>query len=146
MQEKVFEANYKLKIVSDKKGSTMLHLYTFLSFSIVILIATYVFTIYLWELGWMSSITLTITAIGLGLIPFAVAPLNKYMRTLSVAKENKKKIDDVLNIYSISYKIDTKLTKDTHDSIDIKADLEISKHGNTETFKLKKINVGTTND
>jgi membrane-bound ClpP family serine protease len=77
MQEKLFEANYKLKMIADKKSSTFFHLYTFLSLSAVVLIGTYIFTIYLWELGWMSSITLSISAIGLGLIPFAVAPLNK---------------------------------------------------------------------
>jgi hypothetical protein len=146
MQEKIFEANYKLKIVVDKKASTMLHLYTFLSISAIVLIGTYIFTIYLWELGWMSSISLIISALGFGLIPFAVAPLNKYKRTLNIAKENKKKIDDVLNVYNINYQIEVKLFKDTHDSIDIEAILNLVKHGKTETFKLKKINAGTTND
>jgi hypothetical protein len=146
MQQKIFELNYKLKMAQDRKPATMLHLYTFLGFSAAVLIATYVLTIRLWEMGWMSSITITIGAIGLGLIPVAVAPLNKYKRTLKLAFENKKELDLVLNVYNIKYEIETRLIKDVHDSIDIEADLILIKNGQKESFQLKKINVGTTND
>jgi hypothetical protein len=156
MQEKLFETNYRLEIVKDKKASTMLHLFTFIGFSITVLIGDSFFINYLWNITYNSgayissyyivAVPIIITAIGLGLIPFAVAPLNNYKRTLNIAKENKKKIDDVLNVYEINYNIDVKLFKDTHDSIDIEAILNLVRHGKTETVKLKKINVGTTND
>jgi len=146
MQEKIFETDYKLEMARDRKGATMLHLYTFLGFSAAVLIGTYILTIHLWELGWMSSITITLGAIGLGLIPVAVAPLNKYKRILNLALDNKSNIDQVLNTYGISYEINSKLIKDVHDSIDIEAELTIIENGKKDFFQFKKINAGTTND
>jgi hypothetical protein len=146
MRQKIIELDSNLKLIENMKPATMLHLYTFLGFSVTALISTYFLTIWLWEKGWMSTISITVGAIGLGLIPLAVAPLNKYKRRISIAKENKDKLNTVLKLYNIEYEIITNLIKGPHDSIDIETDLTLIMNNKKENFHSKKINVSTTLD
>ena len=146
MQQKIVELDSNLRIIENMKTATMLHFYTFLVISAIVLISTYFITIWLWEKGWMSTITITIGAIGLGLIPLAVAPLNKYKRRIKIAKEDKVNLDTVLKIYNIEYEIITKLLGGPNDSIDIETDLTIITNNKKETHHFKKINASTTLD
>lgn len=146
MQQKIVELDSNLKLIENMKPATMLHLYTYLGFSVTVLISNYFLTIWLWGKGWMSTISITVGAIGLGLIPLAVTPLNKYKRRINIAKENKDKLDSVLKLYNIEYEIITNLIKGPHDSIDIESNLTLIINNKKDNFHFKKINASTTLD
>ena len=146
MIKKIVDVNSNLKLVQNMKSATFLHLYTFLSFSIIVLLTSYFLTTWLWEKGWMSTLTITIAAIGLGLIPLAVAPLNKYKRRINIAKNDINKVNSLLSIYNIDYSIEIALLKGPHDSVDIETELSIIINNKKETHHFKKNNAGTTID
>ena len=125
LEQKIKDVNKAIKLVEITKGKTTLHVITYLSFSIMILIADYIITNYIWKLGWMSSVTLTIGAVGLGMIPMAIAPLNKYNRTIKLAREDKIKLDELLSVYNMSYDIEVIAKEGPHDIVDVETNLKI---------------------
>ena len=114
LEKKIEEINTKLKLVENTKPDARLHAATFLSFSIIILLADYFLSSYLWDKGWITTILIIIGAAGLGLIPFAIAPINKLKTELKLAKDDKIKLDNVLLIYGYSYDIDILIQKNIH--------------------------------
>ena len=60
-----------------------------------------------------------IVLIGIGLIVFAVAPVNLYLRNLKVAKTNKEKLDKILDEYNLTYTLDLSLHKKWPNDIEV---------------------------
>ena len=125
LEKRIVELNTEVALVENTKSKTMLHVYTYLSFSVIVLAGDYFFTIDLWEKGWMSTITLVIGGVGLSLIPFAIMPLNKYRKGIRIAIERKNNLDEVLKLYNYSYDFDIKLAKGPHDILDIDTQVKI---------------------
>ncbi|PCI97271.1 MAG: hypothetical protein COB15_08085 [Flavobacteriales bacterium] len=135
LEQKIVELDSNLKLIENRKSGIYLHLYTFLGIALIVLIADYLFTIALWETGWMTTITLIIGATGLGLIPYAVTPLNKFKNQLKIANKSVLELDFILELYNIQYEIETKLLKDSHDIINIENTLVIIKNNKRENIK-----------
>lgn len=127
LEKKIEEVNKKIKLIENKKGDTTTHLITYLIISGLVLSATYFLTIYLWQKGWMSSITITVGVGGLGLIPYAIAPLNKYKTTLKLAKESKNELDKTLEIYGLNYDIEISIKNGPHDIVDVDTKLKLNR-------------------
>lgn len=82
---------------------------------------------YAFDNGVISTVPLIIIAIGLGILVFAAGPLNKYRNELAIAKNNKEKLDEVLNLYKIDYEIDLEYGEEIHGTREVRADLKIKK-------------------
>jgi len=70
---------------------------------------------------------LIIIAIGSGILVFAVGPLNKFRNKLTIAKSNREKLDEVLNLYKIDYDIDLEYGEKIHGTREVQADLKIKR-------------------
>ena len=130
LEKEIAKVNTKLKLVENTKKEAMLHLYIYLTFSVITLAGAYFFTTFMWDLGWISSISYTIGAIGLGLIPYAISPLNKYKTEIKLASIAIFKLDEVLKLYNYSYDFDIKLAKGPHDILDVETEVKIHTKNN----------------
>ena len=93
--------------------------------SIAVVCAGFYLGKYAWEGGVISTVPMIIIGIGLGILVFAIGPLNKYRNELSITKQNKEKLDEVLDLYNINYEIDLKFGKEIHGSKNIQTNFRI---------------------
>jgi hypothetical protein len=158
LNEKIVEIDSNLKLIENEKSITYLHLYTFLSFAAIVLIADCFFINYLWGISslnnsyyisnyYMVAVPIIIASVGLGLIPYAVAPLNKFKSQRKITNNAKSELDTILNLYNIQYEIQTKLFKGSHGIIDIDNTLVMITNNNKgNSIEFSKANAKLTID
>jgi hypothetical protein len=147
MEQKIIELNSNFKLIENKKSGIYLHLYTFLTISLIILITDFFLTLFLWETGWVTSLSITVGVIGLGMIPYAINPLKKFKYQLKTSQNSILELNSILNIYNIQYEIKTTILKGPHDIIDIDSTLTMLKNKRKDyTKKLNQSNAKITID
>ena len=60
LEKKIVELDSNLKLIEDRKAGIYLHLYTFMGIALIVLIADYFLTTFLWETGWVTTLSLTV--------------------------------------------------------------------------------------
>ncbi|MEM6687179.1 MAG: hypothetical protein AAF617_15465 [Bacteroidota bacterium] len=104
-KEEIARINIEYKHIQDQKVNVIGHLILYAIIGIAIILADIYFTKYLYETGWISTMTLIGFGIGLSMIGYAFAPFIQFTNDKSVAKSQKKRVDDLLALYDYDYKI-----------------------------------------
>ncbi|MET2984192.1 hypothetical protein [Aureibaculum conchae] len=138
LEDSILEKNVELRLVERTKVDTIGHLVIFLLIGLcVVFFGSYLLDIFgiklLTHRGGVRAEALMpmvfIVLIGIGLIVFAVAPVNLYRRNLKVAKTNKEKLDKILDEYNLTYTLDLSLHKKWPNDIEVEHKLNVnSKH------------------
>lgn len=134
LEEKILENNIELKLVELTKVDTIGHFIIFLSIGIACLF----FGIFLVDTYWLKfmedpyihgryslAVMIVILTIGVGIIIFATAPVNLYLRKYKIAKLKKKKLDDILKVYNLTYNINLSIQKKWPNTFEVTKDLKI---------------------
>ncbi len=126
-EQRVKKINIELENVNRTKTDTYGHvaIYTIISFAVIF--GGYYIGKYAFDSGVISTVPLIIIAIGSGILVFAVGPLNKFRNKLTIAKSNREKLDEVLNLYKIDYDIDLEYGEKIHGTREVQADLKIKR-------------------
>jgi len=134
LEENILEKNVELRLVQKTKVDTIGHLVIFMSIGLcVVFFGSYLLDIFgiklLTHRSGISAEALMpmvfIVLIGIGLIIFAVAPLNLYRRNLKIAKSKKEKLDTVLDEYNLTYKLDLLFHKKWPNDIEVEHKLNV---------------------
>lgn len=126
-EQRVKKVNIELENVNKMKTDTYGHVVIFTLISIAVVFGGYYIGKYAFESGVISTVPLVIMAIGLGILVFAIGPLNKYRNELAIVKSNKEKLDEVLKLYKIDYDIDLAYGEKIHGTREVRADLRIKR-------------------
>ena len=120
MENKIVELNVEQKLVEKTKGDTFGHLVIFTLIGVAVLyIGVFLVNTY-WLLllgepganGAMGLIPMVfLVFIGIGILIFAIAPLNLYRQNLKIAKSKKGSLDALLKEYNLTYTIDLIINK-----------------------------------
>ncbi len=76
-------------------------------------------------LGYISIVPIVIFAIGFVLLSMAVGAYNRYLKEVAKTTLKKKRIDDVLVLYNITYTIDIAFGKKYHGTQEVAVDLKL---------------------
>lgn len=96
-----------------------------MSIGLGIIILSMIITKFIFDKGFISTITLIL--FGVALVPMGkgIGTLNHYFTRLKIAKEKKEKLDKTLALYNKSYNINIEHLKDSLGNIDHKVQLQI---------------------
>ncbi|UAB75562.1 hypothetical protein [Mesoflavibacter sp. SCSIO 43206] len=96
-----------------------------MSIGIGIIILSMIITKFIFDKGFISTITLIL--FGVALVPMGkgIGTLNHYFTRVKIAKEKKEKLDKTLAFYNKSYNINIEHLKDSLGNIDHKVKLQI---------------------
>lgn len=97
--------NQEYKKIQNQKVDVYGHLVMFSIIGVVIIVADIFFSQYLYNIGWISTISIIGIGIGISMIVYAFAPFYKYREANSVAKDKKKELDNFLALYDYDYEI-----------------------------------------
>lgn len=126
-EERIKKVNIEYQNVQRTKTDTFGHVIIFSIISLSVIIGGYYFGSYAWQHGVISTVPLVIIGVGLVVLVFAFGPMNKFRNDLAIAKSNKDKLEEVLNLYNIDYKIDLKYGEKIHGTIQVQADLKLKR-------------------
>ncbi|MFK7811621.1 MAG: hypothetical protein AB8B59_03950 [Maribacter sp.] len=124
-EKKIKKVNIELENIKRTKTDTIGHVVIFTVISLAVIFAGYYLGKYAWDGGVISITPLIIITIGLGVLVLAVGPLNKFRNDMLITKDNKDKLDEVLDLYNIEYEIDLKYGKEVHGVKNVQTDLKI---------------------
>ena len=127
MEERVVQINETIFLVKRIKADAYFHLILFVSIGVVMMIGGYLFGRYVLDMGVISTVPVIIMGIGLLVFSFAFGPFNKYNRDIKAALAEKKRLDETLLKYNMSYQIDFKIEDKIHDDLILKYDLTFDK-------------------
>jgi hypothetical protein len=95
--------------------------------SLVIFILGMVITNFIFQKGFISTITLVILVIACIPLAKGIGTINSYFNDLKIAKKQKQKLDKIASFYGYDYNIQIQHIKDSLGNIEHKADLKIFK-------------------
>ncbi|PTX61634.1 hypothetical protein C8N46_104277 [Kordia periserrulae] len=104
-KNEIARINKEYKKIQDQKVDVFGHLVMFSIIGVVIMVADIFLTQYLYDTGWVSTISIIGIGIGMSAIVYAFAPFYKYREANSVAKDKKKELDNFLALYDYDYEI-----------------------------------------
>lgn len=125
IEEEIIQVNEEYELVKSKKSLSYANFYVFLSLGIIVMFADYILSQFIFDKGFVSTISLFIFFVGVSFIPLSFGPLNKFKQNMGVATEKKNTLDAVLALYNISYDISTTISKDVHGIESCKSTLEV---------------------
>ncbi len=126
--EKNIEYEAVLKTRVDAYG-----MFTFyLIVAILIFVGSYLLGKYIFDAGYISTIPLIVT--GVGIVPLGVAfgTLNSYRSSLKIATKRKQELDNIIKLYGYAYDITIKHFKDSLENKSYETDLNIRKIANSQ--------------
>ena len=129
LKEKVTTINAKYQRL--KKDNFVIYAYSFL-FSLIgmsVVLGAFYFSNYIWERGYISSLSIVIAAIGILVIGVAISTFTKHRNKYKIAKKRKKELDDVLQLYQIDYDLTIKFGRHSREAMDFQSDVTINKKG-----------------
>lgn len=126
-EERVKKVNIEFENIKQTKTDTYGHAVIYTVIGLAVMFSGYYLGTYAWDVGVISTIPLIIIGIGIGVLVFAGGPLNKYRNESAIARGNKEKLDEVLNLYNITYEIDLTYVDKIHGTKEVKADLKIKR-------------------
>jgi hypothetical protein len=124
-RNKLKSINIEYEKIKQEKVLTFIYFGVFLLIGISAITGGYLLGKYAFEGGIISTVPLIIMGVGLSPIGMAFGTLNNYRQKMEIAKINKNKIDEVLNLYKIDYEIDIKFGKEYHGTKEISAEIKI---------------------
>lgn len=125
VENQIEELNVDLELVKFKKGAAIFHAIVFGCIAALIIVSGILIGVFVWEAGFIATVPLLIVSSGLGLVPFAIAPLNKFRNELGVAKRRKEEMDEILTGYKVKYESKISISKDIHGNLDVVANTSI---------------------
>lgn len=139
LEDKILEVNVELELVKRTKVDTIGHFILFLLIGLsVIFFGTRLLESFGMKIltndGGLSTLALVpmvfIVLIGIGLIVFAIAPLNLYRRNNKIALQKKEKLDACLGLYQLTYTIELQINKHWagHKEVEHKLAIYTKKH------------------
>jgi hypothetical protein len=117
-ENKIKEVNIELDKVRRSKIPSYTNFYFFLGLSLVIILTGFLLGKYILDFGVISTVPLLIMGVGVGVLPLASGPINKYRNAIKIASNRKEELDEILRLYGISYTAEITVTKDLHDNED----------------------------
>lgn len=124
-ENKLKIVNIKYEKVKRTKILTYTYFVVFIIIGITVIVGGYLLGKYALDSGVISTVPIIIMAVGLTPLGMAFGTLNKFQQGIESAKSKKDRIDEVLNLYRIDYKIDVKFAKEYHGIQEVYAVLSI---------------------
>ncbi|MCW3786297.1 hypothetical protein [Plebeiibacterium sediminum] len=115
----ILDTNIELETISRKKAKTYSTTFVLLAISIVIMLLGFLLGIFAFEGGVISTLPLIIIGVGFLVIPKALHPFVMFKQTLSVAKNKKDELDNLLSLYNVKYDLDLNFKEDRHGNLDV---------------------------
>lgn len=109
-------------IVLRTKFDTIINLIVYGFIALAIIVAGYLIGKFAWDKGVLSTVPLIIISAGVGVLPLASGPVNRYIHSIKIVKKDKAKLESVLKLYSIKYFFDVKI-KDVHGMKNVQGEL-----------------------
>ena len=125
LQNSLKKVSVELALIENRKKTVYGHLILYFVLGLIALYGANFFTKYLYELGWISSISILFYTIAIGIIGFSFAPLGMYVNDKNIALGRRNKIKGVLDIYGYDYSSNVIITKKPHDTFDTKAIIKV---------------------
>ena len=126
-KRQIAETNIEFEsVIKSKTNQIGLGIFN-LILSLVIFVLGIVITDFIFKKGYISTLSLVILVIAS--IPFArgIGTINSYFNDLKIAKNKKKRIDEVASIYGYDYEINIEHKKDSLGNIEHNVDLKTYK-------------------
>lgn len=121
-EERVKKVNIEFENIKKTKTDTYGHVVIYTAIILAVMFSGYYLGTYAWDIGAISTI-----GIGMGVLVFAAGPLYKFRNESVIAKNNKEKLDEVLNLYNITHEIDLTYGEKIHGTREVQADLIIKR-------------------
>ncbi|MCL6294321.1 hypothetical protein [Jejuia spongiicola] len=126
-KEKIKTINIEYESVLKTKTDTFGHIIIYSTIGVFILILNYVLTQYIFNKGFISTISIIIFVIALIPLGRAIGIFNFYRTALSIAKKKKMILDELTKLYNHSYDINIEHIVDSLKNVEHKVDLSIKK-------------------
>ncbi|NMM48147.1 hypothetical protein [Marinigracilibium pacificum] len=117
------EINTEYELVKRSKSLSIGNFIFFLVVSIAFIGTGIYLGVYIFDKGVLSTVPIIVIAVGIGVLPLASGPLNKYIQGIKVAEKKREELNEVLDLYNIKYNINVIIKKDLHDNLDISHEL-----------------------
>ena len=123
-EDKLKEVNINYIRLQKDRVITYTYFIVFILIGIVVVAGGYLFGKYLLDQGWISTVPLTIMAVGLAPLGLAIGTLNKHLENRKAAKLKKDRVDAVLEKYRITYDITVQFGASYHGKQEVYVDLQ----------------------
>tara|TARA_R110002012_G_scaffold320479_3_gene544212 strand:+ start:2404 stop:2919 length:516 start_codon:yes stop_codon:yes gene_type:complete len=123
-EENIKDINIEYESILKTKKEVFGHIITYLVASIFIFVIAYLITIYLYDSGYVSTITLTLVALGFLPIGLAIGIFNNYNTKRRISARKKEKLDFISNLYNKPYQIKINHLKDSLGNIEHEVDIK----------------------
>ena len=127
LEQKIIEVNVKYQQIKRTQIESYFNFGLFFSISVLIIYLGYYMGKYAFEGGVISVVPLIIMSISLGTLTMAFGSLNRYNSEIKIARENKNRVDEVVEKYGVTYDINIVFDKNVHGTQHINYDLNIDK-------------------
>ena len=103
LEETIKEINTEYELVKKTKSISYANFVMFLLISAAVILTGFLIGKHALDKGVISTVPLIIMGVGISILPLASGPLNKYRQHISVAKQKKHQLDELLLKYNIKY-------------------------------------------
>ncbi|QHI34966.1 hypothetical protein IMCC3317_03120 [Kordia antarctica] len=104
-KEEIARINLEYQALKEQKTAVISHLILYILIGLALIVIDIFATIAIFEAGWITTYTLVGFAIGMSVIGYAFTPYIKYTNANSVVTSEKKRMDDLLQLYDYGYEI-----------------------------------------
>ena len=113
-----------------RRRTTLTYIYTalILTISLSVMVGGWYLGKYVYATGALSTVPIIVIGIGFLLFPAAFGPLNFHRRDLKMAREGKEKLDKILSLYNMKYKIDITFGKEIHGTQEVFSDVRMERN------------------
>lgn len=126
-KENIETINIEYESVLKTKTDTFGHIIIYLVIGILILILNYIFSKYIFDKGFVSTISIIFFVIALIPLGRAIGLFNFYRTNLSIARKKKTVLDELTALYNYTYDIKIEHLKDSLKNVEYKVDLSITR-------------------
>ncbi|WP_298236652.1 hypothetical protein [uncultured Algibacter sp.] len=127
-KEKIEAINIEYQSVLKTKTDTFGHVIIYAIVTILVIVLNYVITQYIFNLGYVSTISIILFVLALIPLGKVAGLINTYRTKLSIAKKKKETLDEITNLYRYSYDINIEHFIDSLGNIEHKVDLLVTRN------------------
>lgn len=117
-EELLVDASANVFLLNKQSPKKRIEGISYLILGCLVLLGAVIFTVILWEAGWMTTFSATIFAMGTSLLAFGIRIPIQHQKKKNRAKAKLEKLEAVAQFYKKHYSIE-------HEAVDVHGELEI---------------------
>lgn len=126
-EKQIEDINIEYESVIRSKSETYTNIFFYILASVLIFGLTYILTLAFYDRGYVTTLTISLAALGFIPLGKVVAIIGNYRTNLKIAKTKKEKLDTLTSLYNHSYDININPLKDDLGNIEHEVTLNVSK-------------------